>query len=172
MSEYDRQLMQNAMTGNNRPLNYEFMSAPPELQDEIVEALDNRKMTFAEAARACREKGFLISYESLRRYHSALRMQRKSEETSNALLVMLKKLEEAPIEDSIRGFVNLLVTIVAAGLLEGKIKVKEIDVAKVLTCIPEGIVKGLETLGQLQKNAPIDVSPEAKKRLKDLYGVQ
>ncbi len=63
VSVNDRQLMTNWITERNRIFKFAFMQVPPEIQYVMVEALDNRQMTFEKVADAIRKTGFSITGE-------------------------------------------------------------------------------------------------------------
>lgn len=166
-----RQIMLTAATATGRPHQLVFMKLPHELQDEIVEKIDQRMLTFKRAEKVCKERGYPICHEAIRHYYKALTQARRAYEANNALVAAVRGFENFTTEESLRGLLKLMAGITAQGLLEGKIAVKDVDVAKLTTSLMEALESSSVRTGA-QKKGETDLSPETKEHIrKQVYGI-
>ena len=163
--------MLTAATATGRPHRLNFMKLPPDLQDEIVEEIDSRNLTFKQAEKVCKEKGYPICHEAIRHYYKALTHARRAYEANNALVTAIRSFEHFSTEESLKALLKLMIGITAQGMLEGKIVVKEIDVAKFTGSLLEALeAKSVKQDGQPENQT--ELNEEAKRRIrKEVYGL-
>ncbi|MCE5333767.1 MAG: hypothetical protein LLG06_04175 [Desulfobacteraceae bacterium] len=181
MSEEDRQLMINSGNPNTGAMRkYSFMKAPAELQAEIIDGLDSRRLTFNEAAKVCLQSGFEISGESIRRFYTGLLATRRSDSFSSAWKKAADVLREMGNGDKvIETFMAYMTSQMMAGIELGQIEFPVKEFMKFMETFPVFLAKmgqlpGFMPGGNAKKVPGSVVSPVSDKGKlqirKDVYG--
>ena len=178
MSEADRQLMTNMVTENGGLYKFQFLKMDPYLQDLIVEGLDTRQMTLAQAGKLAQDEGFQITAESIRRYYQRLLSNRRNNEVRNAWTKAGDILREKGADTVLQMFLTYMMGQLIGGVETGQIDFPVKDFLKLLGDIPEQLMKAQQSAvgeNKGRSKEPIDVtplSPEAKKLIReDAFGV-
>jgi len=123
-----RDLMLSAV----KMVKFNFMELPEALQDEIVDGLDSRSLSLNDAVRLLVSRGFKLSNASIGRYYAAVRRERRLSDASRNLERIIEGFANQPCEETLKSLTNLIVAMAAVGLADGKIGIKDIDLAGVL----------------------------------------
>ena len=177
MSEADRQLMTNMVTENGGLYKFQFLKMDPDLQDLIIEGLDTRQMTLAEAGKLAVSEGFQITPESIRRYYQRLLSNRRNSEVRNAWIMAGDRLREMGADKVLQMFLTYMMGQLMGGVEAGQIDFPVKDFLKLLGDIPEQLMLAQQSAnanGNAKKKETIDVTPvsdEGKRKIRqDVYG--
>jgi hypothetical protein len=77
MLEDHRELMVSAVSESRRIRQLGFMRLPVDLQNEVIERLDRREISFRQASKICEENGHYMNREAIRAYYKALTIERR-----------------------------------------------------------------------------------------------
>jgi len=119
---------------------FHFLQLPEGLQDEIVDGLDGQTLTLQAAAQLVRDRGYRLSHEAIASYYRSVRRERRLYEAEQELRRIAADFASMPIEDGARSLANLMIAMAHAGLADGSIRIKDIDLGKVLANLPSSKV--------------------------------
>lgn len=160
---------------------YSFMELPEEVQDHVINMLDEGLWSYKDAETFIeKETGVRISQMAISRYYNALYYERKALDTTQNLVSMMDRLKDMDVDEAMRTFMLLLLSITVQGLYKGDVAIRDIDVNKILTSVPGALTKILTSNAQRSAEARYEqkdrkiaaVHPEIKERvLKEIYGI-
>jgi len=142
---------------------FHFLQLPEGLQDEIVDGLDGQTLTLQAAAQLVRDRGYRLSHEAIASYYRSVRRERRLYEAEQELRRIAADFASMPIEDGARSLANLMIAMAHAGLADGSIRIKDIDLGKVLSNLPGRINPPAGKPGGEDRTA----APEAPPRVVD-----
>lgn len=114
---------------------FAFLGLPEELQDEIIEGLDGHTLTLEAARDALAERGYKLSHEAVAAYYRAVRRERRLYEAEQEFRRIAADFASQPLEEGFKSLANLMIAMAHVGLADGSIKIKDIDLGKVLAAI-------------------------------------
>ncbi len=142
MSERDRELMIMAVNVNGRMRRFEMMGLPAELQDEIIEGLDTRQLTFSKAEQKLAEAGFTLSRESIRRWYEAILAGRRQDNANAAYQNAMAQLAEmGSITKGVEALTAVTIRQLIAGMEDGSIPMDGKTLVKVTTILAKTLTK-------------------------------
>jgi hypothetical protein len=172
MIEDHRALMVSALTETGRVRSLGFMRAPADLQSEIVSLLDQRAVTFRQAARLCADRGFPIHHESLRSYYQALTHERRTFQLKSCMASAVRALEDVPTEQSIKALLHVLASALTKSLSESSVPVKDLDVARLISVLIEATAaKEKDDRHQGESHRGTLSQQEKRRRIREIYNL-
>lgn len=118
---------------SQRKTKYAFLRLPENLQDKIISGLDSRALTLRDASALVKSHGHSLSYVAISSYYRAVRMERRHLENTRAMSASLLSIVVGkPREEAIRSLGNI---VIALGLAQGSINIKDIDIAELLDAV-------------------------------------
>jgi hypothetical protein len=130
------------MLSARRKTKSSFLALPHGLQDEIVEGLDAQTLTFREAKALAASRGHRVSLSCIHGYYAAVRRERRLLEVSCEMKRIVAEFGAQPYEKSLKSLANLIVATAAAGLADGSVGIRDINLEKVLKALPEAAQQG------------------------------
>lgn len=115
---------------------FDFLKLPEQIQDEIIEGLDRRTLTLEAASQRLEDEGYFLSHEGVASYYRAVRRERRLREVNDEFTRMIAGFSEMPTEQGLRSLLNLALATAARGLADGKVGIKDIDLAKMIKAMP------------------------------------
>ncbi len=109
-----------------------FLALPEDLQDELIEGLDSRKLTLYEASDLIAKSGHGLSHEAIAGYYRAVRTERRLMEVKLELGRIIAEFAKKPQKEALEGLVNLVIATAASGVADGTVGIKDINLAKLV----------------------------------------
>lgn len=119
---------------------FAFLALPEDLQDEIVDGLDGQTLTLEAARDLIRARGHALSHEAVAGYYRAVRRERRLHDASQELTRIVADFSAQP-EDSLKSLTNLVIAMATAGLADGTVGIKDIDLGRLLKAAPLAVPK-------------------------------
>jgi hypothetical protein len=129
-----RELVLNA---SKKPKHH-FLQLPEDLQDEVIDGLDGQKLTLQEASECVKSRGFSLSHEAVASYYRAVRRERRLYEAEQEFKRIAADFASQPLEEGAKSLANFMIALAHVGLADGSIKIKDIDMGKVLLALRPG----------------------------------
>lgn len=171
----DQAIMASAIGCNGNLHRFDFMKLPHEIQNRVVENLDNKTMTLEQASNYISEHGYSLSHESVRRYYNALLTQRRNFQTQHTFLWMMQTFQDSPLDDVLKNFLIYLTSLAIQSVINGETKIKDIDMARILTVMPTAVMEGMQAMRRMKQGADDEVDctpPHVREAIRRLYGIQ
>lgn len=124
------------MRSRARAAKFAFMALPEDLQDEVVDGLDARRLTLDAASDLLASRGYPLSHEAVASYYRAVRKERRLVEANREFRRVAAEFARSPLEGNLRALVNLVLAMAAEGLADGTVGIKNIDLARLLEHLP------------------------------------
>lgn len=109
-----------------------FLKLPRELQDEIMDALDSGRLTLRAASERLKSRGYSLSHEAVAAYHRTVRRERRLREAQSDVARVLEGFRDYPQEEMLKALANLVAALAIAGLVEGTVGIRDVDIARVI----------------------------------------
>jgi hypothetical protein len=113
-----------------------FLALPEDLQDEIVDGLDAQSLTLEAARDLVRSRSHSLSHEAIAGYYRAVRRERRLHDASQELTRIVADFAAQPYEESLKSLTNLVIAMATAGLADGTVGIKDIDLGRLLKAAP------------------------------------
>jgi hypothetical protein len=143
-----------------------FLSLPEELQDEIVDGLDAQALTLEAARDMVRSRGYSLSHEAIAGYYRAVRRERRLHDASQELTRIVADFAAQPYEESLKSLTNLVIAMATAGLADGTVGIKDIDLGKLVKAVqpaePKAAAKPDEAPAKAQPEKAAEAPAPAK----------
>ncbi|MEN6439437.1 MAG: hypothetical protein ABFD97_12760 [Syntrophobacter sp.] len=120
----------------NRKVKFHYLGLPTDLQDEIIDGLDAQSLTTVTAAALVKDRGYSLSHTAIATYYKAVREERRLFEINQALSRVISEYADRPFEDGLRSLLNVIIAATAAGLADGTVGIKDVDIARLLKALP------------------------------------
>ena len=127
-----RELMQSRM----KKARFFFMSLPPDLQDQIIDGLDQGRLTLEAASDLIAKTGVKLSIEAISDYYHAVRRERRLRDLNGGLDEIREIFKDKNLDDNRRALINIAISKVIQGLADGEIGIKDLDVARMMAMLP------------------------------------
>jgi hypothetical protein len=100
-----------------------------------MEGLDSQSLTLEKARDLLAERGHSLSHEAIAGYYRAVRRERRLHDANFELTRMIDQFKDQPTQQALQGLLNLTIGITAAGLADGTVGIKDIDLAQVMKAV-------------------------------------
>ncbi len=141
---------------------FAFLALPEDLQDEIMDGLDSGVLAMREASEMVKARGKSLSHVGIAAYYRAVRRERRLYESRRNLSQVISNFAGLPSEESVRGLFGLIMALAATGLAEGTVRIRDIDLARILALFP-GAVQARKECADDEKVSSL--GPEATQKL-------
>jgi len=110
-----------------------FLDLPEELQDQVIEGLDAGDLTLKGASDLVSERGAgPLSYEAIRQYYMAVRRERSLYILRTEIARIVNEYADGDTRQLLKSSVNLALVTAIQGLADGTVKIKDLDVARMI----------------------------------------
>ncbi len=169
--EGHRELMVTATSESGRIRQFGFMRLPEALQDEVVELLDRRMISFREASRLLAERGYPLNREAVRRYYKILSEERRMFEMRCSMASTVRAFQDVPVNQSLQALLHLLSSAVSRSLTDSQLRLRDSDIPRLM----EALIKATsETTSKSEATVSEreELDREARGRaIRELYGL-
>lgn len=170
-----RDIMALAVSASGNPFKSNFMKAPAELQDEIMDGMDTGTMTSLEGYQKLQKaRVFGVSAMTIQRYYNLFCHQRQLFDLDNIVVSLMNRYVSIDARSMATAVFNMLTSQILQGISDGSIKWKsKVDPVKLIDSLIKAgsIIDRMVPDGAGLGNGPT-VDLEAKrKRIDEIYGL-
>ena len=113
-----------------------FLALPESLQDEIIDGLDGGTLTVTAASELIKSRRLSLSHEGVASYYRAVRRERRLVELNSDIPRFINAFKDNPTEENFAGLLNIALATAAAGLVDGSVGIKDLDLVKLSGILP------------------------------------
>ncbi|OGP61833.1 MAG: hypothetical protein A2V67_04925 [Deltaproteobacteria bacterium RBG_13_61_14] len=146
-----------------------FLQLPLELQDRIIDGLDSGELTLEQAAGLTKLQGQYLSHEAISDYYQAVRRERRVFELNNTATRLIAEFAAAPDGQGLQALVNVVTQTALLGLVDGTVKIRPVDLAKLLE-LQRGAA-ATEPRPESDNQKPAMTQAEVAQRIREQYGI-
>lgn len=128
-----RELMQSRAKKSR----HAFLGLPEDLQDRVMDGLDRQELTLEAAEDLIKAAGFPLSHQAVANYYECVRVERRLHANNETLTSAISQFKDQPVEDNLRALANVLMSAAVAGVGNGSIGIKDIDLARLIEAVQQ-----------------------------------